>query len=139
MPEVPFFAAEQEQQPRKLQRRRRSAATATVTVTQEERTERRNLMETRILEEQPTGISRDYELGETVRCPSHMTAEDTDTLEKHDFAFVRRSDGSYSYAIIAERSEDCMVFLMNYTGATKRISKKHWEKVVRSVSRQPNH
>ena len=71
MPEMPFFAAEQEQQLRKLRRRRRSTATATATVTQEERTERRNLMKSRILEEQHSEIARDYELGEL--SDAHLT------------------------------------------------------------------
>jgi len=136
---MPFSAKEQEQQPKKLQRRRRSTVTVAVhpvEITQEERTERCNLSKAELLEEQHGEFSRDYELAEYVRCPSHMTAEDTDTLEMHDFAFVRRSNGSYSYAIIAERSEECMVFVMNYSGATKIISKKHWGKLVRPVSRQ---
>ena len=70
MPAMPFFAAEKEQQPRKLQRRRRSTATATVT--QEQRRERRNMMFGRIAEYQSTAFRREYELGETIRCPSHM-------------------------------------------------------------------
>ena len=74
MAELPFIANEQEQQPRKLQRRRRSTATATVT--QEQRRERRNMMFGRIAEDQSTSFRRDYELGETIRCPSHMASED---------------------------------------------------------------
>jgi len=92
-------------------------------------------MQSRILEDQPTGFRRDYELGETVRCQTHMSTGDTSSLENHDFAFVKRSDGSYSYAILAERSEEFMLFAMNASGATKKISKKHWSSLLCLVSR----
>ena len=92
-------------------------------------------MEARILEDQSIELCRDYELGETIRCPSHMTTKDTDTLEKHDFAFVKRWDGSYSYAILAYRTYESMVFVMDDTGATKRIGIKKWSNFVRLVAR----
>jgi len=86
-----------------------------------------------ILEEK----SRDYELGEAIRSHSDMIAEaaEVNTLENGEFAFVRRSNGSYSYAILFEHTEDCMVFVIDDAGATKRISKKHWSNMVRLVSR----
>jgi len=61
---------------------------------------------------QTKGFRRDYELGETLRHSSHMVVESNskkslrsvESLRKHDFAFVKRSDKSFSYAILAFRS-----------------------------------
>lgn len=86
-----------------------------------------------------------------------MIAEPTPTrafdaankLQKHDFAFIKRSNGSYSYAILADRSKDhdatngtdsenideCMVFVMNDAASVKRITKRHWGDLIRLVSR----
>ena len=102
----------------------------------------------------PKGFRKDYKIGETLRTPSHMIVEPTDeqacraadSLDNHDFAFVRRSDGSFSYAIMAYRSveppergnqkstEECMTFAMSGVGSTKKVRKKHWGKYVRLVS-----
>ena len=44
-----------------------------------------------------TGFRKDYYIGETVRSPSHMITEPNsavNSLEKHDCAFVKCSDGS---------------------------------------------
>ena len=73
------ISTSQERQPRKFQRRRSTATNSKVT--EEKRKERRNLMEARILEDHFTGFRRDYELGETIRCPSHMATEEIDTLK----------------------------------------------------------
>ena len=108
------------------------------------------------------GFRKDYKLGETLRSPSHMIVESTPqiatravgTLKKHDFAFVKRSDGSYSYAIVAYRSmepikgssrhdaskdppveEECMAFIINDTGSTKTIRRRHWSDLVRRASK----
>ena len=102
-------------------------------------------------EEQHKGFRRDYSLGETVRFASHIIDEqtnigDVNSLRKHDFAFVKRSDGSYSYAILACRSfepikgaknddtEECMTFVMNDIGSTKMIKQRHWSAFVCLVS-----
>mmetsp|Transcript_29532 Transcript_29532/g.71323 ORF Transcript_29532/g.71323 Transcript_29532/m.71323 type:complete len:924 (+) Transcript_29532:2-2773(+) len=60
------------------------------------------------------GFREDCNLGESARSPSHMIAVESDpakatqlvdtTLRSHDFAFVRRSDGTYTYAILAYRT-----------------------------------
>merc|ERR1719296_222792 len=65
-------------------------------------------------------------------------------LQKHDFAFVKRSDGSYSYAILAFRSfepikkgtgtEECMTFVTNKIGSTKIIRERHWSEFIRMPS-----
>jgi len=101
------------------------------------------------------GFRSDYSLGETIRTPSHMTIEPTSEqairavtlLKTHDFAFVKRSDGSYSFAILAYRStrplkgakdtsdtEECMNFVMSDNGATKTVRERHWSEFVRLVS-----
>merc|ERR1719203_130772 len=58
-------------------------------------------------------INQTYTLGEALRCPSHMIAdlgsrtaeEAASSLSIHDFAFVKRSDGVFTYAILAHRTE----------------------------------
>ncbi len=55
------------------------------------------------------GFRGDYDLGDSARASSHMIVEPTSkqalqaagSLNKHDFAFVKRSDGSCTYAILA--------------------------------------
>ncbi len=117
-----------------------------------------------------------YELGDTVRSSKDFLREGSITnvfkLRTHDFAFVKRSDGRYTYAILANRSyqsrdamekkttllpesypndsvenevvdddmEEVMLFVINQTGSTKLIRKKHWAKCIRClqlVSTQP--
>ena len=93
----------------------------------------------RTTEEQHKGFCNDYSIGETVRSPYYMIIEPTSDqaiqaiglLNKHDSAFVKCSDGSYSYAILAYRSmepnkgsinmstEECMTFVMCDVGSTK--------------------
>jgi len=84
---------------------------------------------------------------------ANTSAYDIDSLKRHDFAFVKRSDGTYTYAILAFRSSDInskkatvveedseegddekMVFVMNNNGSTKIIRKKYWSKLIRFVS-----
>ena len=85
---------------------------------------------------------QDYALGDTVRSPSDMiikaTPEDAmdaaDSLLKHDFAFVKRSDGSFTYAILAFRSRDSLTFVMSGTGSTKTVSRRRWTESVRPVA-----
>lgn len=100
-------------------------------------------------EHQCNGFRADYRLGEIIRSSSHMipTSEQVLTLKKYDFAFVKRSDGSYSYAILADRSfapmkgaskpestEECMRFVMGVSGMTKMVRKRNWRKCIRLVS-----
>jgi len=102
--------------------------------------------------QQHNGFRQDYLLGETARSSSHMriepcaekATETIDSLAKHDFAFVKRTDGSYSYAILAHRSneesknqeivEECMTFALSNAGCTKMIKKSQWSKFVRLAS-----
>jgi len=102
----------------------------------------------RASEEHHRGFRNDYILGDSVRCPSHMiadpTSQDISSLQKHDFAFIKRSNGSYSYAILAFRSfmptkdgtgtEECMTFVMKENGSTKIIREKKWCEFIRPAS-----
>jgi hypothetical protein len=85
----------------------------------------------------------------TVTLASKLAA----SLKIHDFAFVRRSDGSWRYAILAgteghtsdngtspsselhfkSRQEESMIFVMNNVGSTKSIPRSHWGHYVRRV------
>lgn len=106
-------------------------------------------------EKEIKGFRSDYSLGSTLRSPSHVIIEDTseqaiqavDSLKMNDFAFVKRSDGSYSFAIFAYRSmeptkreyEDtnmgqCMNFLIGEDGSTKMVRSSHWSRSIRLVS-----
>ena len=99
------------------------------------------------------GFSQDYTLGETARSPSHMIIDLTsekatsavNSLSIHDLAFVKRSDGRFTYAILAFRSnekvnnsnqslEECMTFVLSDFGCTKMIKKSQWTESVRLVS-----
>ena len=93
------------------------------------------------------GFRRDYALGDTARSPAHMILDNrsVNSLQMHDFAFIKRSDGSYSYAILADRdvrakkncnngdTEECMIFVMDLTGATKMIRQGNWDEFVHLV------
>ena len=93
------------------------------------------------------GSRSDYILGGKVRSSSHMIVEDCSAaalykvsqLKLHDFAFIKRSDGSWTYAILAYRNrsevdnEVFMMFVMNETGSTRCIKKTQWASFIRCV------
>ena len=101
------------------------------------------------------GFRTDYVLGESSRHTSHMIVPQDDThaitlvntLSKHDFAWVKRSNGKYSYAILAYRTSSTdnndkdgnnnkgegMAFVMDELGSTKMIRQKYWCEYVRLV------
>jgi len=99
------------------------------------------------------GFREDYALGETAREPSHVIVESNpekameavNSLSKHDFAFVKRSDGLFSYAILGFRSDegattqspshnDSMTFVLSGTGCTKMLKRCQWVEFVRLVN-----
>ena len=57
-----------------------------------------------------------------------------DTLTIHDFAFILRSDCQWTYAIIADRQDDSICFVVDTTGGTKTLSRKHWSTSIRLVN-----
>lgn len=111
------------------------------------------------------GYRDDYYLGDLITSASHMVIESTperaiqavDVLQTHDFAWIKRSNGLYTYAILAYRSssspspscastngssatnsddsedEEYMYFVLNDCGATKMVHKKHWSNFIRLV------
>lgn len=103
------------------------------------------------------GNGRDYSLGETLRCSSHMVDnystreqafQSINSLKNCDFAFVQEFDGTFTYAILACRSleppldaqncpetlEECMVFVMCDAGTTKKLRKNKWVHSIRLVA-----
>lgn len=96
----------------------------------------------------PTSLAHlGYELGDHVKGDDHMVIPKTateaiqnaSTLNTFDFAFVLRSDDSWTYAIVAEKSfhKDLglvLRFVLDKKGTTKTIRRKYWEKGVRLVS-----
>ena len=88
------------------------------------------------------GFRPDYKLGDTLRSPDDMVAQPSreaqliavESLKPHDFAFVRRSDGSYSYGILAYSREETLVFVLCEDGSTKSIKRKYWHGAIRLVN-----
>jgi len=80
------------------------------------------------------------------------------SLQTHDFAFVLRSNGQWTYAMVAHRgpiidtsseigsssndkgqridssSEDAILFVVDPAGSTKRLTKKYWSTCIRMVN-----
>ena len=87
----------------------------------------------------------DYDLGMPAR--SHdMKDEDPDKalkgiscLKKFDFAFVRRSNEQWTYSIISDRTDDCIRFVVDEVGRTKRISRDDWLKNIKRIRVQRHH
>ena len=88
-----------------------------------------------------------YTIGDVAQSSSHMMIEtcpraaliNACQLKTHDFAFVKRSDGSWTYAILAGHckdidNEEVMVFVTNETGCTKVIKQRNWAKSIRGVA-----
>eukprot|EP00956_Cyclotella_meneghiniana_P008995 scaffold12322_cov52-Cyclotella_meneghiniana.AAC.3 len=73
-----------------------------------------------------------YDLGDSLRCSSHIiddacpqaAIERVSRLNHYDFAFVKRSNGSWSYAILASR----------FVGSTKVVNRSQWAGCVRCVT-----
>lgn len=113
----------------------------------------------------PSPPKQKYAIGEIVRTPRDMIIYRSDVeairsaslLEKHEQAFLKRSNGVWTCAVLADRTfqpknapstrahwhtkdeinaetmklEECMLFVINDDGATKIIKKRHWGKFVR--------
>ena len=89
-----------------------------------------------------------YVLGDSPRCLSHILIEScpqaalerVSRLNVHDFAFVKRSNGSWSYAILAHRyvdmssNEEHMMFVLSEVGSTKIVKRSQWAKCVSCVA-----
>lgn len=95
-----------------------------------------------------------YVLGETVRSASDMSieqcpqkaAEMASYLKNYDFAFIKRSNGSWTYAILVCRvfltsgnnqknsREEGMLFVVSDKGCIKMIRKPYWAEFIRVVT-----
>ena len=62
-------------------------------------------------------------------------------LQIHNFAFVRRSDGQWTYAILAYREGDAaLIFVVDTDGGTKTVRRGRWHSHIRLVNGSPrNH
>ena len=96
------------------------------------------------------GFRPDYKLGDTLRTPDDVIVQPSReaqliavrSLSQHDFAFVQRSDGSFSYGILAfskpasegESREEALVFVLCEEGSTKSVKRKYWNDRIRLVN-----
>lgn len=102
------------------------------------------------------GIREDYSLGDIVQCPSHMVDHSTseqaynaiNSLKAHDFAFIKKPSGPYTYGILACRTleppvdiincpeslEESMVFAICGGGSKVKLKKNQWVDRIRLVS-----
>jgi hypothetical protein len=60
--------------------------------------------------------------------------EKIESLRLHDFVFLHRTDGSWTYAIVADRRPDSILFVVDTKGNTKSLSKKRWMNSIRFVN-----
>lgn len=109
-----------------------------------------------------------YNLGDIARTPRDMVIHKSDVdaihsaslLKKYEQAFLKRSNGLWTAAVLADRSlqpiktkkhqaaywhseweidsanmelEDCMLFVINGDGATKIVQRRHWGRFVRRM------
>lgn len=92
------------------------------------------------------GFRNDYSLGQVARSSAHMVIESSrqeaadriSEFKPYDFAFIKRTNDSWTYAILAYRSandsqEECMVFVMSLGASTKTIKKGKWAELIRCV------
>jgi len=109
--------------------------------------------------------SRKYRIGDVACTPHDMTihrsrrkaAESVSLLEKHDQAFIKRSNGLWTFSVVANRAlqpassssshwhtpeeldeetmelEETMLFVINEDGATKVVKKRHWGRYIRCL------
>ena len=117
---------------------------------------------------QPTPLRQKYNLGDIARTPRDMIIHKSNNeaihsaslLKKYEQAFLKRSNGLWTTAVLADRSlqpikgkqnmsshwyseweidatsmklEDSMLFVINGDGATKIVQRRHWGKYVRRM------
>ncbi len=67
--------------------------------------------------------------------PAEVNLSEIDRLQVHDYAFILRSrDKSWTYAIIADRSTDRILFVVDNKGGIKTLLRKHWLTCMRLVN-----
>ena len=70
--------------------------------------------------------------------PSPTSAFEETNFPIHSFAFIRRSNGQWTYAIVANRPVlhgplASIRFVVDTYGSTKTLKRKHWERYIRLV------
>ncbi|KAL3765299.1 hypothetical protein ACHAWO_000964 [Cyclotella atomus] len=83
--------------------------------------------------------SRVLELGEApstlnqLHPPLPMEAYESNSFPIHSFAFVWRSCGVWTYAIVTDRPQDgeCIRFVVDTAGSTKVLKRRYWAKCIR--------
>ena len=65
--------------------------------------------------------------------------QNASSLKALDFAFVLRSNGTWTYSVVAERSYHkdlglVLRFVLDKKGTTKTLKRKYWERGVRTVN-----
>jgi hypothetical protein len=95
-----------------------------------------------------SGMRSDYSLGDVARRSHMIIPDDTQAafnqvsrLKLHNFAFIKRTDGSWTYALLAHRyfdadEEECMMFVLQEDGSKKTIKKRQWASFVRAVANE---
>ncbi|KAL7466404.1 hypothetical protein ACHAXS_006703 [Conticribra weissflogii] len=97
-----------------------------------------------------TTMLKRYHLGDKPRSASHIAIclgenksqaiAAVSSLKVHDYAFVKRRNGEYSYSILADRTmtrnpkdgkeEESMVFVTSPEGHSKIIKRKYWADMI---------
>lgn len=83
------------------------------------------------------------DIGDTANTPQEMIQAspklaEIERLQIHDFAFIRRSNGMWTYAIIANQDEYHILFVADTKGSIKKLLRKHWADFVRLVNKGNN-
>jgi len=79
------------------------------------------------------GTTKDMNTFESI-LSKPIALERMNCLRVHDFAFILRSHGQWTYAIIADKQDDAIRFVMNANGDTKVLSRKRWYSSIRLVN-----
>lgn len=64
----------------------------------------------------------------------HFDPDRVSSLQNHDFAFILRSDKRWAYAIVADRKDYQITFVIDIEGNTKVISRNRWLDSIRPVN-----
>ena len=85
-----------------------------------------------------------YSLGDPIQCLSdvamnvasspELSIEAAGLLRKDDFAFIKRRNGSYTYARLIDCSTERLTFVVCKKGSIKKINRKHWSELIRFVA-----
>lgn len=81
----------------------------------------------------------DYNLGDNALSDDHTIIEPSreeamkhiSSLKVFDFAFVRRTNGKWTYSIISDRSENMIRFVVDENGRTKQLERQYWVSNIR--------